>query len=415
MADNAFLRGWNQSEVLGNQRGAHQLAALSGLLNLQAGMAQQQENAMMNPLRRRLLEAQVNQATNPAPTRVDLGDRIGFVDGSGNLVGFIPKGATPDAALREQGATTRHQTPSGTALYGGQVTMRGQDMTDARTREEGAANRSVTLAGINRPQFSEAAGAWLLPPAVGGVSGAPRFPQPQADQGYSPSVRGAFGMQIPPQVQAQRDAEAARIRAGEANGGAGMIPTSTVIPVPGMTPKPRQTAGQNAADQAFAKEYVDFKAAGGFADIEKNLRQLSGASQSLATDSSLTGPLRGMLPDTVRTFTNPNAVATKELVQEVAQRNLRLILGAQFTEKEGERLIARVYNDRLSPEENKRRVDALMTQIREAAQAKQSASEYFEQNGTLTGWQGKLPKLDDFMPKDRASDSSSGWSIRPVQ
>jgi hypothetical protein len=170
---------------------------------------------------------------------------------------------------------------------------------------------------------------------------------------------------------------------------------------------PKQTAGQNEADKEFAKEYVAFKASGGYADVEKSLGQLAQASKSLADDNSLTGPIRGMYPDWVRSITNAPAVATKEKVQEVAQRNLRLVLGPQFTAKEGEQLISRVYNDRLPAEENKRRIDALMLQIQKAAQAKQSASDYFEKNGTLTGWTGTLPKFDDFMPKDRQSDRAS--------
>lgn len=178
----------------------------------------------------------------------------------------------------------------------------------------------------------------------------------------------------------------------------------TVVPPPSAQPAPKPTAGQSAVDKEFAKEYVGFRAAGGYADIEKQLAQLKEASAALGSDPSLTGPIRGALPDAVRAVTNPSAVATKEKVQEVAQRNLRLVLGPQFTEKEGERLIARVYNDRLPPEENKRRVDRLITQIADAAKAKQSAADYFEKNGTLTGWDGKLYTISDFEPEPVSTD-----------
>jgi hypothetical protein len=178
----------------------------------------------------------------------------------------------------------------------------------------------------------------------------------------------------------------------------------TVVPPPGAQPPAKPTTGQSAVDKEFAKEYVAFRAAGGYADIEKQLGQLQEASAALASDPSLTGPIRGALPDAVRAVTNPQAVATKEKVQEVAQRNLRLVLGAQFTEKEGERLIARVYNDRLPPEENKRRVDRLITQITDAAKAKQSAADFFEKNGTLTGWDGKLYTISDFEPEPVSTD-----------
>jgi hypothetical protein len=111
-----------------------------------------------------------------------------------------------------------------------------------------------------------------------------------------------------------------------------------------------------------------------------------------------------MFSDNVRSLTNPQAVKTKNAVEEVVQRNLRLVLGAQFTEKEGERLIARAYNDRLDTQENAKRVNRLITQIKNAAETKADAIRYFEQNGTLTGWNGKLPSMSDFTFDDRATD-----------
>ena len=136
-------------------------------------------------------------------------------------------------------------------------------------------------------------------------------------------------------------------------------------------------------------------AQGGVADVSKQLSQLREASKALGEDDSLTGPVRGQLPESVRSVTNPKAVATKNAVEEVVQRNLRLVLGAQFTEKEGEKLIARAYNPLLMPAENKRRVDRLVTQIESAAAAKIDAARYFEQNGTLKGWRGRLPTVAD--------------------
>jgi len=161
--------------------------------------------------------------------------------------------------------------------------------------------------------------------------------------------------------------------------------------------KPPVTPGQKKVDEDFAKTYEDWAASGGVADVEKQLRQLEEASAALkAPGNELTGPIVGMLPDYATAALNPKVVATREAVEEVAQRNLRLVLGAQFTEKEGERLIKRTYNPSLPPAENAKRVDRLIGQIRAAAQAKQSAAEYFQKNGTLTGWKGRLPTLADF-------------------
>lgn len=171
------------------------------------------------------------------------------------------------------------------------------------------------------------------------------------------------------------------------------------------------TPGQEAADKKFAADFVEF-ATGGYADVQKQLNQLRDAAAALRSGEQISGPVIGSMPDSVLAFTNEKAVSTKEAIQEVAQRNLRLILGAQFTEKEGERLIARVYNPRLSEAENAKRLDRLITQISTAAQAKLDAAEYFRRNGSLTGWQGKLPSLADFEP-DFVKGGASGSFAAP--
>ncbi|MCL4824109.1 MAG: hypothetical protein KJZ57_07820, partial [Anaerolineales bacterium] len=132
---------------------------------------------------------------------------------------------------------------------------------------------------------------------------------------------------------------------------------------------------------------------------------------------NISGSIIGNLPDAMLAATHPKAVATKEAIQEVAQRNLRLVLGAQFTEKEGERLIARVFNPRLSEAENAKRVDRLIKQIGDAAKSKLDAAQYFQQYGSLTGWQGRLPRLSDFDPDFGKKDSGAtgGWSIKKVE
>ena len=162
-----------------------------------------------------------------------------------------------------------------------------------------------------------------------------------------------------------------------------------------------QTVGAKEADKKFAEDYVAF-ATGGFADTQKQINQLKEVSAALATKEGLTGPVVGNIPRSVRNVSNPESVATTEAVEEVVQRNLRLILGAQFTEKEGERLISRAYNPALPQAENKKRVDRLIAQIQSAAEAKLDASRYFMTHGTLDGWRGKLWKMEDFNPEKDA-------------
>lgn len=154
------------------------------------------------------------------------------------------------------------------------------------------------------------------------------------------------------------------------------------------------TPAQKKVDQEFAKEYNDFIARGGYADVQKNIQQLREVKSQLEQMSSATGPIvgtMGSLPfigKPLRDVLTPTGAAMQDKVEEVVQRNLRLILGAQFTEKEGQRLIERAYNPRLSEEENARRVQALLDQIETAARAKMEAAKYYEQNGTLQGFKG---------------------------
>lgn len=183
----------------------------------------------------------------------------------------------------------------------------------------------------------------------------------------------------------------------------------------------KPTKGQEAADREFGKEYAQYQAGGGSTDVEKQLKQLEQVSAELGKPGNdYTGPAVGLIPAKVRAMTNPEAVAAQNKVEEVAQRNLRLVLGAQFTQVEGERLIARAYNPQLPPAENKARVDALIKQIRTAAQVKEDAARYFEENGTLSGWKGRIPTLSDFesaieSAKPAKSTSSpksqSGWTV----
>lgn len=148
------------------------------------------------------------------------------------------------------------------------------------------------------------------------------------------------------------------------------------------------TPGEKDTDKAFAPEYVEW-ARGGMADVEKNLSQLVDVNRALASGDNLTGGYIGLTPDKLLGYINPEALNNKEMVQEVVQRNLRLILGAQFTEKEGERLINRAYNDALSEEVNQARVGRLVVQIYSAAVAMDEMSKYYEENGTLKGYKGK--------------------------
>lgn len=184
----------------------------------------------------------------------------------------------------------------------------------------------------------------------------------------------------------------------------------------------KPTTAEAAVDKAFAKDYTDW-VTGGMDQVNKNLVQLKSVSDRLGSGKeNLTGPVVGRTPDTIRAALNPASIEVRDAVQEVVQRNLREVLGAQFTEREGMKLIERAYNENLSEAENKRRVDRLITVIQKAAEAKQLAADYYEKNGTLKGFKGKRFTMSDVKEmydeelKAMEKPKSSGeWKIEEVK
>ncbi len=182
-------------------------------------------------------------------------------------------------------------------------------------------------------------------------------------------------------------------RGRDAPSGYQFAPDGSLAPIVGGPADPANkppvvSFGQKALDQAFAKEYAAAIAQGSGFDTAKMVNELDGVLNQLNSGAELTGPITGRTPDFINSIVNPGAIAARDAVSGVVQRNLKTILGAQFTQKEGENLIARAYNPLLSEEENALRVGRLLTQMKLAAAQKQAALEHFNANGTLAGFQG---------------------------
>jgi hypothetical protein len=171
------------------------------------------------------------------------------------------------------------------------------------------------------------------------------------------------------------------------------------------------TPGQKKMDEAFAPINLEWLSGGG-PDMGSQIASLATVARQLEDgEVNLTGLDVGMLPDVVNYFINPMAIAARDNVEAVVQRNLRLILGAQFTAKEGERLIARAYNPDLPEAENAGRVRRLLLQMSTAAAQKQAMSDYFMKNGTLKDWTGTMPSIADF---ENAIDGAPGFTVNDI-
>jgi hypothetical protein len=161
------------------------------------------------------------------------------------------------------------------------------------------------------------------------------------------------------------------------------------------------TTAQKAVDSKFGKEYADFYAGGGINNLKKNLEELDRAIAIIekAEENEVSGKVIG-LSDKAGTlaYTHSKAADVKDIIGGVAQSNLRQILGGQFAQKEGEALLARQYDTAQSKQKNLNRLRALRRQAANTIQSKQTAAEYFEENGTLKDFKGTQSISDDKDP-----------------
>jgi type II secretory pathway pseudopilin PulG len=186
-----------------------------------------------------------------------------------------------------------------------------------------------------------------------------------------------------------------------------------------QTPDAGSTDAQKAVDKKFAEDYNEYVVQGGYSSTEKNLFQLKDAYKKLTGQdydtgakvkgkvATASGPFAGMTPKVIADVVTPEGSAIQDQVLEAVQPNLRLILGPQFTAKEGEGILERSFNRRQTPEENARRVSRLINQIEKAARAKSEAGRYYEKHGTLKGFTGPSYEYDENTSGGSGSGESS--------
>lgn len=196
-------------------------------------------------------------------------------------------------------------------------------------------------------------------------------------------------------------------------------------PVPGAGKRTPRQEVQGTLDKAYAKDYLGF-IQGGAAEADKHINELRRAREVLigspekgtkGTDM-VSGPIIGIVPKVMRDIFLPKSSETQENVESTVQSSLKEILGSQFTEKEGERLLARTYNPRFEEPINARRVTNLINRIERAYAEKVRAAQYFEKHGTLEGYKGKVSwKMSDFdvdIPQDDDPAAIAGGLLETV-
>tara|TARA_R100001594_G_scaffold150480_1_gene211859 strand:- start:1380 stop:2834 length:1455 start_codon:yes stop_codon:yes gene_type:complete len=109
---------------------------------------------------------------------------------------------------------------------------------------------------------------------------------------------------------------------------------------------------------------------------------------AIMKSQEVTGAVEGGTPFALKVFTNPESIGVEDDIRSIIYQSLRATLGAQFTEKEGERLVAATFNKYLSEEVNIKRLERLREETVRGLDTKVDMYNHLKENGTLKNWEG---------------------------
>jgi hypothetical protein len=159
----------------------------------------------------------------------------------------------------------------------------------------------------------------------------------------------------------------------------------------GKDTKEKQSAGQRELDKQVAKEYQDWTS-GGQKIAQSEISKLRSVADKLRNKELSTGGLTGLFPDRI---TSKEVLGARADVESTVMNSLRAILGAQFTENEGKRIIQNTWNEGDSTENNLARLDRLVNDLENKAVDKSQKANYFEQSGgTLAGYKANQAPME---------------------
>lgn len=150
----------------------------------------------------------------------------------------------------------------------------------------------------------------------------------------------------------------------------------------------KPSAGEQKRDKDFATKWAEFNDAGGRAEFDKNVTLLDSALTELESGKIKTGGLKGAMGDTAMDLLDPKVAALRSKVQNAVIGMLRPTLGAQFAQKEGEKIMDLKFNPRFDA---KTIAEGIRTEV-EARRAQvvaiEKAGKIFEKSGTLANRSG---------------------------
>ena len=155
------------------------------------------------------------------------------------------------------------------------------------------------------------------------------------------------------------------------------------------------TTAEEEIDKKFAKENLEWER-GGKPNMEEEISTLKSIIRRMDFEN-VSGPFMGSLPRPLRAISFPKAVDLEDQISGVVFKGLRNALGAQFTEKEGQRFVAAVFNVLLPEEQNQVRLGRLLAKTEATFLQREEQSQYFKEKGTLKGYEAPEYNFKNFL------------------
>ena len=177
------------------------------------------------------------------------------------------------------------------------------------------------------------------------------------------------------------------------------------------------TPGEITRDKAYAKLYEKQRPA----QAAANIVTLKSIAESLASGGNIDSwweRTQSIIdPDGdlgLRKIFGTEGLDTQQRIEQIVQQSLRETLGAQFTQTEAFRLIARAYNPALRPQVNSKRLQMAAAVAERLHSLNKQKADYFDKHGTLARYKHdyskELSQLENMLKNLYSETEKSGSS-----
>jgi len=156
------------------------------------------------------------------------------------------------------------------------------------------------------------------------------------------------------------------------------------------------TPGQKKIDETFANTLVKWEG-GEKQQAASNIANLENKLGLLLRGANVSGPEYAFIPEGLKPVLVPGSEGFRDEISDIVFQSLRATLGAQFTEREGQRLVAATFNQNLPEEYNIPRLQRLLAKTKAIYNDKQTKIDYYNENDTLKGHVGEPSSFDDIL------------------